>query len=473
MGILSLYFLVFLTAVVGVYYLVPGKLRVYVILAANVVFYAQFGLSSGMLFLTGILCAYFCGRLLGRASAQNVKKVILGLGLLYLIGLLVCTKFCWGRAQTLLGLSVAIPVGISFYTLQLCSYLIDVYREKSTPEKNVLKFAAYSGFFPLILQGPISRYHQLAPQLFSAEKKRGIYHNVTFGAQRMLWGYFKKLVIADRAAILVNGVFGDYGAFSGRMTLFAVVLYMVQLYTDFSGCVDICSGAAQMMGISVTENFKRPYFAKSISEYWRRWHLSLSGWLRDYVYIPLGGNRKGTLRQYFNILIVFIISGLWHGTGVNYLVWGLGYAFFQIVGNLLRPTRKRIYEAFKIPTNAVPVRVFQCLVTFLMVTFLQTFLRAESVRIAFTMLGKILTDAAGASTVAGFTSLDAWILLGAVAALFCVSLYQEKGGSVRVLLEKRMLPVRWFVYLGLIALVLLLGIYGPGYLASEFIYMNF
>lgn len=473
MGITSVYFLVFLAVVVGLYYLVPGKLRVYLILLANVVFYAQFGLSSSMIFLAGILCAYLTGRILHFAKKQSVRKMILFFSLLLNIGLLACTKTCWSAIQALSGAAIAVPIGVSFYTLQLCSYMIDVYRKKYAAEKNPLKFAAYASFFPLTLQGPISRYDQLAPQLFSAEKKQGIYHNVTYGAQRMLWGFFKKLVIADRCAIFVNAVLSDYGAYAGWLNAIAPAMNLLQLYTDFSGCVDICVGAAQMMGITLMENFRRPFLCTSISDTWRRWHISLSSWLKDYVYIPLGGSRKGFFRQSINLMIVFALSALWHGIGVQFLILELSYAIFQIAGQLLRPVRKKVCKALNISKASVSRRVLQFLFIVFFYISLQLFFCSDSVTAALEVFGRIFTGASGSTSVAGFTFSDVLILIPSVIVLLCVSIWQEKGGSVRDWIAQTSLPIRWGIYLMGIAVILLLGVYGPGYSTSEFIYMNF
>lgn len=289
----------------------------------------------------------------------------------------------------------------------------------------------------------------------------------------MLWGFFKKLVIADRCAIFVNAVLSDCGAYAGWLNAIAPAMNLLQFYTDFSGCVDICVGAAQMMGITLMENFRRPFFCTSISDAWRRWHISLSGWLKDYVYIPLGGSRKGFFRQSINLMIVFAISALWHGIGVQFLILELAYAIFQIVGQLLRPVRKKECKVLNISKASVSRRVLQFLFIVLFYTSLQLFFCSDSVMTALEVFGRIFTGASGSTSVAGFTFIDVLVLIPSVIVLLCVSIWQEKGGSVLDWIAQTSLPIRWGIYLMGIAVILLLGVYGPGYSTSEFIYMNF
>lgn len=473
MSILSLEFLAFLALLVLVYYLVPHRCRPYILLLGNLFFYLQFDVRYVPFLLFMILTVFFGAFALEKSAAQG-KKWILGSILVLNIGLLFFVKFGPGLLE-IVGRPAAflVPLGISFYTLQLCGYLIDVYRGKYPAERNFFKFAAFSTFFPLMLQGPISRYDQLAHQLFSAEKKTDIYENLTYGAQLMLWGFFQKLVIADRAAILVNHVFANHAESSGILILGAILLYTLQIYTDFSGCVDICRGAAQMLGIQVMENFRRPYFARSIQDFWKRWHISLSCWFRDYLYIPLGGNRKGTVRKYVNLLIVFFVSGLWHGVGVHFLVWGILQAVFQILGALTLPAKTAFCQKHGINRESRGYRLLQHGFTFLLINLSWLFFRAESTTDAVQMLRGIFRFLPLPGSISGFGLWDVAILFGAAALLFVVSLYREKGLHIRQTVANLQLPVRWIIYLAALTAVLLLGIYGPGYSDNAFIYMNF
>ena len=226
-------------------------------------------------------------------------------------------------------LGMGLPLGISFFTFQSVSYAIDVYQGKYECEKNIFKMGLFVSFFPQLLQGPIGRYDRLGKQLYSGHSFN--LKNVEYGLQRIGWGLFKKVVIADRAAVLVLNVFNNYEAYSGFHYIMAVLMYSVDLYMDFSGGIDIVIGAAQMFGITMDENFRQPYFSKSIGEFWRRWHISLSTWFREYVYIPLGGNRKGNSRTITNLLIVWMLTGFWHGAAWNFVAWGLYYGIILIL----------------------------------------------------------------------------------------------------------------------------------------------
>lgn len=473
MSILSIEFLAFLAVIIGFYYLLPGKCRPYVLLAGNIFFYLQFDIRFIPFLLFSILSVFFGAWIMEKASARG-KKWILGCILLLNIGLLFFVKFGPGLlAFTGISVTILMPLGISFYTLQVCGYLMDVYRGKYPAERSFCKFSAFSTFFPLMLQGPISRYDQLAHQLFSTEKLPHIYENLTYGAQLMLWGFFQKLVIADRAAIFVNHIFANYSDSSGLLLLGAILLYTLQIYTDFSGCVDICRGAAQMLGIEVIDNFRRPYFSRSIQEFWKRWHISLSGWFRDYLYIPLGGNRKGTVRKYLNLIIVFLVSGLWHGVGVHFLVWGLLQAVFQIIGALTLPAKKMLCIRFGIDREGRGYRLAQYLFTFVLINISWLFFRADSTRDALQMFAGIFRILPLPESIPGFGLWDVLCLLGASTVLFMISFFREKGIRIRQTIAQLPLFIRWTIYWLALTFVLLLGIYGPGYSDNAFIYMNF
>ncbi|MBR7166010.1 MAG: MBOAT family protein [Clostridia bacterium] len=479
MSILSFYFLAFLLVLTVLYYIVPNPIKPLILLAGNTYFYLQFGTQYFFFLMSGIVLAFVGALVLERAKTILSKKVTLGILLFLNIGFLfyvkftpyllnVAKRFVSFEASGILK-TVVVPVGIAFYTLQLCGYLMDVYRGKHPAERNILKFAAFSTFFPLMLQGPISRYSQLADQIYSKGKRKDIYRNFTYGAQLILWGFFKKLVIADRAALLVNAVFNQHSSYSGMTVILAVVLYTVQIYTDFSGCVDICRGAAQLFGIDVIENFKQPYFAKSTQDFWKRWHISLSSWFRDYLYIPLGGNRKGALRKYINLVIVFFASGLWHGVGLHYVAWGLMQATFQIVGALTLP----IKEKWKVDRSRGLPLVLQHASTLVLINLSWLVFRANGLTAAVEMTKSIFTFSPLPKTLPGMTYLDLIVVALSLIVVLSVSYYREKGYRIRDEVSKLFLPLRWTLYLLLFAAVVWFGIYGPGYSDSAFIYMNF
>lgn len=477
MSILSLSFLLFLLILVAMYYLLPGRCSPYVILLGNVYFYLQFGYRHGVFLLLSVLLTFFGALLIQRAPTPRYKKLVLWAVLVLNIGFLFFVKF----TPYLLGLlavdagglaeHILVPVGVSFYTLQVTGYCIDVYRGKYPAQRNLLKYAAFGTFFPLMLQGPISRYDQLSTTLFQPCRRGAFYKNLTSGSQLMLWGFFKKLVIADRAAMLVNTVFENYPSYAGSAILVAALCYTLQIYADFSGCVDICRGAAELFGIRVMDNFKQPYFAVSIQDFWRRWHIALSSWLRDYVYFPLGGNRKGTVRKYLNLLIVFFVSGLWHGVGIHYLVWGLLQGVLQIVGALTLSLRQTACRLLRINRESEGYIWVRRLFTLGLVTFSWVIFRATGTIAAVRMLRSVWLPSTGASL--GLDLLDWAILLAGVLVLLVVSHYREKGCSIRGAVAATPIPVRWSAYLALFLAVLVFGIYGPGFSESAFIYMSF
>lgn len=481
MSILSVYFLLFLFLSSLLFYVVPNKIKPIIIITANIYFYIQFGIKHIPFLLFSILSVFVGALLVEKAKQKTTKKVLLGLVLFLNIGFLFFVKFTpylLNLVQRIIDIDSAniqealiVPVGIAFYTLQLCGYIIDVFRQKYGAEKNLIKFAAFATFFPLILQGPISRYDQLAEQVYCKEKRKDIYRNYTYGAQLMLWGFFKKLVIADRAALFVNEIFDNYPSYSGWSIVIAVLFYTIQIYTDFSGCVDICRGAAQLFGINVIENFKQPYFATSTQDFWRRWHIALSSWFRDYIYFPLGGNRKGTFRKYINILIVFFVSGLWHGVGFHYIVWGLMQGFFQIIGAITLPTKEKICSVLKINRRTGAPLFFQHVFTFILINLSWLVFRANGTIAAINMFKSIFTFQP--LTIVNLTRIDCIILVVSLLVVFCVSYYKEKGLSIRDELSKQILPIRWGIFLMLFVAVVIFGIYGPGYSDSSFIYMGF
>ncbi len=482
MNIISVGFLAFVLLVTAVYYLLPLKLRPCWLLAASLLFYIYADIRY-LLFLGASILSCYAGALAIQGRVRG-RKLIFLLVLLFNLGLLACVKFL-PYSLNVLGLLLGrelpqprflVPLGISFYTLQALSYLIDVYRGEAQGERSLWKFTLYMSFFPIIMQGPICRYSQLSPQLSSPHRLD--YRQLKFGAQLMLWGFFKKLVIADRAGLLVNQVFDNYEAYAGLSVFVAMCLYTLQLYADFSGCVDISRGVSGMLGISLPDNFRRPLFSQSIQEFWRRWHISLSSWFRDYVYIPLGGNRKGPARKYLNIMVVFALSGLWHGVGINYLFWGLLHGGYQVLGGLSRRPKAALLRRLGVAQDSRALVLLRRLLCFLLVSFAFLFFRAPGLRAGMHMasamlLGSWLPQLSGGALLnLGLDGADLLVLALALAILLAVSIIQERQ-SLRELISRQRLPLRWTLYLLCLFAVLIFGIYGPGYDSAQFIYMNF
>lgn len=487
MAIISVQFLLFLGAVLLGYFLMPMRLRPYWLLICSIYFYATFHLFGFLYIGLTTVTTFAAARLADRCKQKGNHgrgKVILAVAVILNAGILVAVKFL-GSAVSVLGqlLQLTLPelripaaLGIAFYTMQSISYCVDVYRGKYPPEKNFFKYLLYMIYFPIIVQGPISRYDQLAHQLFTPY--RFSFDRVKAGASLMLWGMFQKMVIADRAAILVNQVFGSHGDYAGFQIVVAVFLYSIQLYSDFSGFVDISRGISQMLGIELARNFNAPYLADAIQDFWRRWHMSLSSWFRDYIYIPLGGSRKGTFRKYLNLSVVFFVSGLWHGTGFHYIVWGMMQAFFQIVGALTEDFRNRLYDAMEIDRTTAAHRWGKKLVTFGLANLSWLFFRANGTRAALQMLRSAVTVfnpwifVNGDILRMGLDGKDWNVLLVSILFLFVVN-YLQQTGSVRERLERQPFWFRYAVYIIGILAVLVFGIYGPGFDQSQFLYMQF
>ncbi len=377
--------------------------------------------------------------------------------------------------------SFLLPVGISFYTFQALSYTADVYKDEITAEKNFLKYALFVSFFPQLVAGPIERSGKLLTQIQNMNhKKMWDFEKVISGFAMMIWGLFQKMVIADRVAIFVNGVFDNVYRLGTVDAAAGAFAFALQIYCDFAGYSCIAVGAASIMGFELTENFNAPYFAESISDFWHRWHISLSTWFRDYVYIPLGGNRCSRGRKYVNIFITFLVSGLWHGAAWTYVSWGILHGVYQIVGDILRPVRKRITEMLKTDTDAFSYHFGKIVVTFLLTSFAWIFFRAPSVDNAIYYVQRMVTKwnpwALFDETLFSF-GLDRRemnILFLAVIFLILVDIvkYRNKWNFGEFLLRQNL----WFRYGVLILLVicaLTLGVYGVDFDSGSFIYFVF
>ena len=371
---------------------------------------------------------------------------------------------------------VLLPIGISFYTFQALSYTMDVYRNEIPAEKNFAKYALFVSFFPLLIAGPIERSKNLLVQVH--EKKYFNYDNAKNGLLLMLWGFFQKIVIADRVAIIANHIFNNYSEFSGFYLAIAIFMFAIQIYCDFAAYSDIAFGAAQIMGFRAMTNFKQPYFATSIQDFWRRWHISLSTWFRDYLYIPLGGSRCSKLKRYRNVMITFLASGLWHGASWNFVVWGGLHGSFQLIGDHLKPYKQKLYEKLRINTGHWLFRFGQMLTTFVLVTFAWTFFRAPGARAALRILRRIVTDfSPGTINLDLFRPLGLgnWELLTVFAAVLILLFvdYMRNTRDVFKELSAKNIVYRWLVYFLLTAAILAFGVYGSAYIQTQFIYFQF
>lgn len=497
----SFHFLLFFPAVVLAYFIVPAKLRYLWLLAASYYFYMSWNAKYAVLIAFSTFVTWASGLLLGICKKQGIKhtagKWVVALSFLINLGILAFFKyfdFALGNVNALLGrmgfaaierrFDLVLPVGISFYTFQALSYTMDVYREEIEPEKNIAKYALFVSFFPQLVAGPIERSKNLLRQIDAIDRVsiRTLYDydRIASGLRIMLWGYFQKMVIADRIAILVNTVFDSWYFYGTVELVLAAAAFSIQIYCDFNSYSTIAVGAAKVMGFTLMENFDTPYFARSIQEFWRRWHISLSTWFKDYLYIPLGGSRCSKLRRYRNLLVTFLVSGLWHGASWHFVVWGGIHGALQVAAAETRGLRDRLYERFHTKRTSFSFQLGQVVSTFVMTTFAWIFFRAESLSQAFSYIERIFTKpdwwALSDGTVyrLGLKRMEMNILLSSLWVLFAASLVKYKNHeTLDVFLTKQCAWFRWLAVAGLFAYVFLFGIYGPGFDASQFIYFQF
>ena len=347
----SITFILFLAITAGAYYLLPKKLQNPLLLLASYIFYIWAGPMYALVVLLSTTFSFFIAKAIARGKTQKSRRFFMLFGiLLHVLALCVFkySSFVTDTPAAALGIlpktegafSLILPIGMSFYTFQIIGYLVDVYYKNIEHEQNFLTYALFISFFPQILAGPISRAGEMLPQY--REKHHFDYGTVVEGMQRFLTGAFKKVVVADGLAIFVNGIYDNITDYKGPMLLFAAVLYAIQIYCDFSGYTDMAVGAARILGFKFRENFNAPYMATNLSGFWQRWHMSLTLWLRDYIYLPLCGSRTGRIRNILlNLVIVFLISGLWHGSTINFLIWGALHGLFRLAEELVKRKRKK------------------------------------------------------------------------------------------------------------------------------------
>lgn len=477
----SVTFLIFIALVIPVYFLLPQKGRPLFLLAASWYFYMSWNVAYLSLLIGFTALIFVLSGRIEKTSRRSWKKAYLVTGLLLTFGSLFLFKYFDYTAQisadllgflgirvTPLHLGWILPVGISFFTFQLTGYLIDVYRGTMKHEKNFIYFALYVSFFPQLVAGPIERAQNLLPQL----KKKHSFHLATFRCNmvRVLWGYFKKVVVADRLAIFVDSVYSAPDEFGGWVTLLATLFFAVQIYCDFSGYCDIAIGLARMMGFRLMTNFDRPYKASSIKEFWDKWHISLSTWLRDYIYIPLGGNRVSKVRYFWNILVTFTASGVWHGAGMTYLLWGFCHGV-AVAGHRLLFGRKK-------QSRSPLLKGLGWLATFVFVCLAWVLFRAQNMQDALTVfhnltsysdLGALLTNGESQLYACGLTGAELIVALVSILLLF---VFEIRGEKVLLSSVKWVAPLYWLVLLLLIFVCIIFGVYGAN-VVTQFIYFQF
>ncbi|MBR2831380.1 MAG: MBOAT family protein [Oscillospiraceae bacterium] len=509
MSLTSPGFLILLAAAAAVYYLAPKKLRWIVLLAAGLAFYCVGGGLAVLYVLFTALVVYVCGLALGRLNEKRradgdrrlaARRWCVAAACLLNFGLLFFLKYWNFTAQLLspllggrdLGVSgLLMPLGVSFFMFQSVGYVVDVYRDKVAPERNPLKLLLFVSFFPQMVQGPISRFGELAPQLL-AERRFDADH-VKYGLQQMMWGYMKKLIIADRAAVLVNTVMGDPWSHGGAVQALGVLFYCVQLYCDFSGGIDIAVGAARLFGIELAANFKRPLFSVSLADFWRRWHITLGAWMRDYVFYPISLSKpfarlgKAARRRFPGKLgkviptslatfIVYLIIGVWHGANFRYIAFGFWNGAIITLSILLAPA----FESWKSRLGVRetgPWRAFRMAHTAVIVFFGRYITRAPRLLTALWMVKELFVhprfQELGAVGELGLGAGDLLIVAAGVLILVLVELFEEKRGDIRLWLEKRPPLIQWLAIALPLLAILCLGILRGSHISSDFIYKQF
>lgn len=466
----SVTFLVFLPVIVVLYYLIPHKYRWMLLLAGSYYFYACWRIDYIILIITSTLVDYFCGILIAKYAERRKRLLFLIASLVINLGLLFAFKyynFAIGSANFLLEefnfyrrfeySSLLLPVGISFYTFQSLSYTIDVYLRNLKPEKHLGYFALYVSFFPQLVAGPIERFDRLTPQLRARHKIS--YENFSHGFRLIIYGLFIKMVIADNLSVYVEQVYDNPSAYNSISILTALVFYSFQIYSDFYGYSLIALGSARFIGINLMDNFKTPYLARNISEFWQRWHISLSTWFRDYLYIPLGGNKVKLPRWIMNILLVFLISGIWHGANWTFVIWGGIFGIAYLAEHFLN---KQIGLSAR-RNDFKPWHIILVLKTFIIVTIAWVFFRSENLEKAFTVFQSLVSNVHVADT---FYVKPSVLIFFVLFVLSDVLLYNSRFDLFSIKLKPL---ARWSVYGVLIVAIILFA----GLENFPFIYFQF
>ena len=542
-------FALFVTAALLVYYIFPQKYRWVVLLAASYVFYGFSGAANFAYILVTTVSTFVCAMLIAnkgteqkeylkehkesltkeekksyKAGIKKKQRLILTAGVLINFGILVYLKYAdwtiayinlfrlsrFGRTDFIPFKNLILPLGISFYTFQAMGYLIDIYYGKYEREHNIFRFALFVSFFPQIIQGPISRFGELAPELYKETEFE--FNRIRSGFYRIMWGLFKKLVIADRLAAFVTETMAQRENYKGLYILLAVFFYSMQIYGDFSGGIDVALGVAEMFGIKLHENFERPFFSKSISEYWQRWHMTLGTWFKDYIFYPLSLN-KGIIKLgrlvrehgekrygkestgikglcygftqqlgkripiYVPMFMVWFTTGMWHGSQNRYVVWGLFNFVFIVLGTELEPVSLRLVERFKLNEAGLMMRSYRVFKTFWLMSFLRIFDISKDVPSAFQAFKYIFTGWGNFNIVNVYENLslpkeDFIVAVIAIAVMFIFDLIQRKG-SIRERIFRLPVALQWVMLSLLVTAVAVFGYYGPGYDAGSFIYGAF
>ena len=509
MSITSFYFWPFLLAALVVYYLTPSAKQWVLLLLASLAFSVLVcGWAALAYLLLGVMPAYLGARCVSSLESPRARKAVLAATLVLIIGELAALKYTTlisnivgifsGLLGTETGFSpwrLAVPLGVSYYTLSLIGYVLDVYWGKYPPQTNFLKQLLFACYFPQLTSGPITRYDQMAGELYGGHEfdpKR-----ILFGVQRMLWGLFKKLVIADRAAIFVTAIYSDFYSCNGFVIAAAVVMFALQLYADFSGCMDIILGVSECFGIRLPENFDTPFFSETVAEFWRRWHITMGVWFKDYLLYPVlksakmqrygarlkkrfGKKASKDIVTYTGLVLIWLIIGVWHGGDYKYIfASGVLPGFFLVSGQLLQPVFEKTNKLLKINTETTSWHCFRMLRTFACMCASWLFIRAPGLADGFRIIGQLFSSFNiwtlfdDRLLTFGLTWKDFSVINLGVAAIWIAGLLHRRGVHIRESVFRQNIAVQYLITLAAIFAIIILGIYGPAYSASDFIYKNF
>lgn len=517
------FFLVFIPILILIYSITPKKIRWFILLLASYIF--SYLLSGKLIIylLISTIVIYLSGLLLKKLNKnyeevskdlnkeekkkikvkfQHKKKLVLLISILINVGILIFLKYSGFFAtniNTLFNTHIEVPkfllpIGISFYTLQAVSYIIDVYRGSIEADSNIGRLALFLSFFPEIMEGPICRYSETANDLY--EGKSITFHNFTFGFQRIFYGVLKKCVIADRLNPLITNVFINYNNYNGGIIALGAIAYTIQLYMEFSGTMDIVIGVAEIFGIKLPENFKRPFASKTISEFWKRWHITLGTWFKDYIFYPISVSspfRKLTLSlrkklgNYYGpvlagvtaLFTVWLLNGFWHGVGWQYILFGLYHFCLILIGSLISPLIKKITDKLHINRNSKGYHITQIIKVCILVFIGELIFRAEGLQACMSMLHSLFTDFSfvsftnGTFLKLGIDGADFIIVGVTLIIIFIISHLEEKGVNVRDLISKQNIVIRWAIYYAFILFIIIFGAYGYGYIPVDPIYAQF
>lgn len=484
----SMQFIVFFLIVVGSYYIVPHRFRWGLLLIASYIFYMAWKPSYIVLILLCTVVNYIAAIEIEKNKEKSIRKFWLVLSLLISLGVLFVYKYLPFINETLMGVftylgldypvqtfDIFLPMGISFYTFQSLSYTIDVYRGDTRAERNFFYLSLYVTFFPQLVAGPIERSDRLLPQF--RKKVDFDIDRIVAGTKIMILGFFKKIVIADRLAVAVNAVYNSPESFSGIYYVIATLLFAFQIYCDFSGYSQIAIGSAKVLGIELMQNFDRPYLSKSVQEFWRRWHISLSTWFRDYVYIPLGGSRVARSRYYMNIMATFLLSGLWHGASWNFVIWGGLHGLYQVIGHMTSKTREKIKAALKIDGTFL-LKVFQVAFIFTLTSFAWIFFRANTFSDSIYIINNLFSDISewgsisylyGVFNSMGLSFFELLLGIISIGLLVILELLARKRPIYDTISRYNFLVEGTF-YMILLIIIMTMGVYFDG---NQFIYFQF